>query len=533
MRALASLYLALERTTSTNDKVEAIVGYLGTAPPRDAIWALSLLRGDRLPRAVRTSLLREVAAESSGLPLWLFEQCYATVGDLAETIALVVADRTATVAPHAEAPLHVWCETHLPALRTADDAAQRAQLLSWWATLPPDDVFVLGKLMTGGLRVGVSKGIVERALAKHTGLPRDTIALRLMGAWPRTAAFYASLVAQDEGEAAIARPYPFALASSVPEDLATLGEASAWQMEWKWDGIRGQVIKRAGACFLWSRGEELVNDAFPDVVTPLLALPDGTVLDGELLVVTTAGPQPFQQLQQRLQRRAPSASIQRRLPVRFRAYDVLEWQGEDLRATPLRQRRKVLDAVVANTPALDVSDVIDAPTWADAAAHRERAAQHGVEGLMLKRLESPYHTGRKRGDWWKWKVEPYVLDAVLLYAQAGHGRRASLFTDYTFGLWSDGELVTFAKAYSGLSDAEIRTLDGWIKANTIERFGPVRSVPRTQVFEIAFEGIARSTRHKAGVAVRFPRIKRWRTDKPATEADTLDALVALLDARNA
>jgi DNA ligase-1 len=269
------------------------------------------------------------------------------------------------------------------------------------------------------------------------------------------------------------------------------------------------------------------------VVTPLLALPDGTVLDGELLVVTTAGPQPFQQLQQRLQRRAPSASIQRRLPVRFRAYDVLEWQGEDLRATPLRQRRKVLDAVVANTPALDVSDVIDAPTWADAAAHRERAAQHGVEGLMLKRLESPYHTGRKRGDWWKWKVEPYVLDAVLLYAQAGHGRRASLFTDYTFGLWSDGELVTFAKAYSGLSDAEIRTLDGWIKANTIERFGPVRSVPRTQVFEIAFEGIARSTRHKAGVAVRFPRIKRWRTDKPATEADTLDALVALLDARNA
>ena len=533
MRAMTALYLALDQTTSTNDKVAAIVAYLASAPARDAVWAIALLRGDRLPRAVKTAVLRETAANAAALPAWLFEQCYTTVGDLAETIAHVVTGGADLSCRTSGAPLHVWCETLLPTLRQTDEAAQRVQLQQWWRALPPDEVFVLGKLLTGGLRVGVSKGIVERALAKHTGLARDVIALRLMGDWPRTEAFYHALVAEDEGEAAIARPYPFALASPIGDDPTTLGDASEWQIEWKWDGIRGQLIKRAGACFLWSRGEELVNDAFPDVVDPLLSLPDGTVLDGELLVVGDSGPEPFQTLQRRLQRKAPSAAIQRALPVRFRAYDLLEWQGEDLRTRPLRERRSLLEALAESQSALDVSDVLEARDWAAVDAHREHAAQHGVEGLMIKRRASSYHTGRKRGDWWKWKVEPYVLDAVLLYAQAGHGRRASLYTDYTFGLWKDGELVTFAKAYSGLSDAEIRELDAWIKANTIERFGPVRSVPRTLVFEIAFEGIARSTRHKAGVAVRFPRIKRWRRDKPADEADALDALVALVDERSA
>lgn len=532
MRRLSRLYWALDQTTSTNAKVEALAAYFAEAPAEDAIWAVAMLRGDRPKRPVKTTDLRVWAAELAGIPPWLMEQCYATVGDLAETLNLVVpAPETSTD----DTPLRVWCEERIPSLRSMDESTQRATVCAWWCALAARERFVLNKLITGGLRVGVSKGLVERALARHAGIPRDTITHRLMGAWPRAAAFYETLIAEDGGEARLAQPYPFYLASPIPSPPSELGAPEAWAFEWKWDGIRGQLIRREGQTFLWSRGEELVNDAFPDVLEAAAALPDGTALDGELLAVDPSGaPLPFRALQRRLQRKKPGKKILSDVPVIFRAYDLMEIDGEDIRAQPMRARRAALEALLDDSAAaLHLSELLTCATWEDAARLRARAQQEGVEGLMVKRWESTYRSGRKRGDWWKWKVDPYLVDAVLLYAQAGHGRRSSLFTDYTFGVWRDGELVTFAKAYSGLSDAEIRELDAWIKANTIERFGPVRSVPRVQVFELAFEGIARSSRHKSGVAVRFPRIKRWRRDKPAEEADSLRSLEALIDARSA
>lgn len=528
MKRLAALYAALDRTTSTNAKIEAIVAYLADAPAEDAIWTIALLRGDRPRRPVKTAQLRAWAAESAGIPDWLFDRCYQTVGDLAETMVLVQPPDFARDGDVQEVPLHVWCEERLPWLRRADDEEKREALTGWWRSLPPSERFVLNKLITGGLRVGVSKGLVERALAQHTGLARDVIAHRLMGAWERTAEFYRELCREDDGETDIARPYPFFLATPIADAPDDLGAATDWQFEWKWDGIRGQLIRRAGETFLWSRGEELVNDAFPDIVEPAAALPDGTVLDGELLVVTEDGVASFQSLQRRLQRKKPGPKVLRERPVRFRAYDLMEHDGVDVRALPLRERRARLEALAAEHDWLDLSESLEVQTWDAAAALRQQAQDTRMEGLMVKRLDSPYRTGRVRGDWWKWKVDPYTLDAVLLYGQAGHGRRATLFTDYTFALRDGDALVPFAKAYSGLDDAEIRELDAWIKANTIERFGPVRSVPATHVFEIAFEGIARSTRHKSGVAVRFPRIARWRRDKHAEEADTLAALEALL-----
>lgn len=530
MRRLSQLYWALDRTTSTNEKVAALVRYLEDAPAEDAIWAIAMLRGERPRRPVRTGDLRRWAAELGDIPEWLMDQCYATVGDLAETLNLVV---PAPENAADDVPLHVWCTERLPALRALDDDAKRARVCAWWQELVPHERFLLNKLITGGLRVGVSKGLVERAIASHAGLPRDTIAHRLMGRWEKTPAFYAELLATDGGEARLAQPYPFFLASPIPDEPSSLGGAEEWAFEWKWDGIRGQLIRRGGQTFLWSRGEELVNDAFPDVLASAADLPDGSVLDGELLAVDATGrPLPFRSLQRRLQRKKPGKKILSDVPVRFRAYDLMEFEGKDLREEPLRTRREALEALAASQGgAIGLSEMLPCATWEDAALERERAQQEGVEGLMVKRWSSPYRSGRKRGDWYKWKVEPYVVDAVLLYAQAGHGRRSGLFTDYTFGVWRDGELVTFAKAYSGLSDVEIRELDAWIKKNTIERFGPVRSVPRVHVFELAFEGIARSTRHKSGVAVRFPRIKRWRRDKPADEADSLETLEALIESR--
>lgn len=537
MKRFAALFEALDTTTATGLKVAAMADYFREAPPADAVWALYILSGRRPRRLIGPALLRRWLVEEAALPEWLVEETYAAVGDLAETIALLVSHDPAsggvpaTATPAAEASLAAWFEQRLLPLRGLDEASQRAAVTGWWRGLPYRESFLVNKLLTGALRVGVSQTLVTRALAEALGVPRTQVEHGLMGEWQPTATFWARLAAPDGAAAEPSQPYPFYLASPLEADPATLGARADWLAEWKWDGIRGQLLRRDGRVFLWSRGEELVSERFPEIVAAAAQhLRDGTVLDGEVLAWADGRPLPFAKLQQRIGRIRLTPAILTAAPARFLAYDLLELGGEDLRARPLAERRTRLLELLRDAPAaLGVSAALDAANW-DALLHaREAARERGVEGLMLKALASPYGSGRQRGAWWKWKLDPYTFDAVMLYAHPGHGRRSNLYTDYTFGVWCDGRLAPVAKAYSGLADVEIARLDRWIRAHTTERFGPTRAVEPTQVFELAYEGIAASPRHKSGIALRFPRIRRWRDDKPAAEADTLEALRAVLE----
>ncbi|MEB3177024.1 MAG: ATP-dependent DNA ligase, partial [Synechococcus sp.] len=527
-----------DQSSGTSAKQQALVEYFREAPPADAAWALQLLLGKRRKRLITGRRLREVAQQLSGLPQWLFDDCHAQVGDSAETVALLLPEGTGE---GQEQPLHVWMEQQLPALAQLEKEAQAEALGQLWASLSRNDVFLVCKLLSGGFRVGVSSGLVNRALAELAGVEPSTMAQRLMGGMEPTAEVFKALLDPNAEAGGIpsGRPYPFFLASPLDgEKLASL-HPEAWQGEWKWDGIRGQLIRRGGETFLWSRGEELINSSFPDLVALAEQLPDGTVLDGEVLVWGEAEslPQSFAALQRRLGRQSVGRTLLQQCPASLVAYDLLELGGQDLRSQPLRQRRQQLEALAATwSGGLRLSPVLHFSSWEELEQQRQGARQQQAEGLMLKALDSPYLEGRKRGHWWKHKLEPYRLDAVLLYAQAGSGRRANLFTDYTFGLWAPAanadeppKLVTFAKAYSGLTDQEISKLDRWIRSHTIERFGPVRSVQPLQVFELAFEGIQASKRHRSGLAVRFPRISRWREDKPAAEADSLASAQQLLN----
>ncbi|HKI05188.1 MAG TPA: ATP-dependent DNA ligase [Thermoanaerobaculia bacterium] len=530
MKRFAALYEALDRTTSTNEKVAALASYFSSAPPEDAAWAIWFLTGRRLKRFLQGRLLAGWAMTEAGVPDWLFEESYGSVGDLAETISLVLDGRGESERA-AELPLSLWMAERLLPLRALAVEEQRERVTGWWRGLPRWETFVLNKLLTGELRVGVSQTLVERALAQVAGVPQPTLAHRLMGTWEPTGAFYLGLLSPGEAKEDGSRPYPFYLASPLEQPAESLGEASEWLAEWKWDGIRSQLIRRGGALHLWSRGEELITERFPELTRAAASLlPDGTVLDGEILAWRDGQPLPFAVLQRRIGRKKLTEKVLAEAPAVFLAFDLLETGGQDARERPLAERRADLERLLERgRPFFLVSPRIEADAWGDLARAREEARGRGVEGLMLKRLASPYRTGRKRGDWWKWKIDPFTVDAVLVYAQPGHGRRANLFTDYTFAVWSGGELVPIAKAYSGLSDEEILDLDGWIRRHTLQKFGPVRSVEPEQVFELAFEGIALSSRHKSGIAVRFPRIARWRTDKRPDQADTLEGIRQLLE----
>lgn len=529
MQRFTRLYQALDETTATSEKIAAMEAYFGVAPPADAAWAVYFLTGRRLRRLVPTAELRRWTLEMTGMPDWLLEETYAAVGDLAETLALLL-DNPFAPPERDETPLHVWVEQRLRPLRKLDADGRRAAVTGWWQALPTDNRFLLNKMLTGGFRVGVSRRLVVRALARVSGLETATIAHRLMGQWqPSADAFRALLDPEEQGEDR-SRPYPFFLASPLEDSPDGLGNRQDWLAEWKWDGIRGQLLRRGGECYIWSRGEDMMAGRFPEIEAAAAALPDGLVLDGEILAWRDDGPLPFNVLQHRIGRLRPSVRVQREAPVLFLAYDLLEADAEDWRAAPLEQRRQRLEreltgiqgAIAPSRPLLEAED------WEQLGQLRAQARDHATEGIMLKRRGSPYRVGRVRGDWWKWKLAPRTIDAVLLYAQPGHGRRSSLFTDYTFGVRDGDALVPVAKAYSGLDQQEIEQLDRWIRQHTVERFGPVRSVEPAQVFELAFEGIAPSRRHKSGVALRFPRISRWRQDLGASEADTLADVRALL-----
>jgi len=546
MKRFAALYARLDDSRATSVKVEAMRAYFAEASAADAAWGLYFLTGQRLKRLIAPTLLRAWISDATGLAPAIVEECYAHVGDLAETLALLL-DRAARPQPLIQRGLAEWV-AWLLALREQDVDTQRAALLEAWARLPLDECFLFNKLLTGALRVGVSSGLAARALALHAGLDETLISQRLMGEWQPSAEAFAALLTPGSAEAHPSQPYPFCLASPI-EDAADavwdaglpsgLGPVGDWLAEWKWDGIRGQLIRRAGETFLWSRGEELLNGRFPEIEAAAAQLPDGTVLDGEILAHDGCTVLPFAKLQTRIGRKTVGKKLLADAPVAFVAYDLIEWQHVDWRSRPLAERRAQLETIVADTAELrlKLSEPVIADRWAALAESRSQARERGVEGLMLKRLDSTYQAGRRRGAWWKWKLEAMSIDCVLLYAQAGHGRRANLYTDYTLAVWEgpnpgEGLLLPVAKAYSGLTDAELTKMDSWIKKHTREKFGPVRSVDASaeagQVFEIAFEGIQASSRHKAGVALRFPRIARWRTDKPAREANTLADLKRLL-----
>jgi DNA ligase 1 len=524
MKRFAALYAAIDATTRTNEKVAALAAYLADAPAKDRLWTVALFSGRRPRRTITATTLREWAAERAGLPLWFFEESYAVVGDLAETIALILPPPT-TSTDHS---LTHWI-TYIRHLSTLDEPARKAGIFAAWDSLSPPERFLLTKLLTGGFRVGISQTLMIRALSQATGQPVADLTHRLMGNWTPDRITWDALI-DAKTQTDLSQPYPFYLAYAL-DDPADLGDPTDWFAERKWDGIRGQFILRGQSHHVWSRGEDLITDRFPELAQLSDFLPQGTVIDGEILAFANDRPLPFADLQKRIGRKTVPKKLLTEAPVILMAYDLLEDQGQDIRAIPFARRRERLNTLCATITAsapLRLSPAVPFTTIADLARERLASRDLGAEGLMLKRLDSPYQTGRKRGDWWKWKVDPLTVDAVMIYAQAGHGRRANLYTDYTFAVRDGDGLVPFTKAYSGLTDAEFTEITNWVRKNTLQRFGPVRRVPPELVFEIAFEGIQASPRHKSGIALRFPRMARWRHDKPASEINTLDDLKHLL-----
>ncbi len=539
MKRFTQLFQAVDATTSTNEKVNALQGYFHDAAAADAVWALHLFLGKTRKRLITSRVLRDIFLQISEMPIWLFEDSYAHVGDSAETIALLLRDTplpdVADTDVSGNTPLHEWMEQVIPQVKPGrgkalEGEALRDLIVSWWANLDDYEIFVLNKILTGAFRVGASSKLVIKALSAEYDLPEAVLTHRLMGDFNPTAEFYQQLIHPDTAATAPSRPYPFFLAAQIDEAKFASETMAAWQAEWKWDGIRAQMIHRAGQPFIWSRGEDLITPQFPEFESDILALPNGTVLDGEIVCWDGQRPLDFNVLQKRLGRKRVSAKLMASNPVHYLAYDLLEWQGDDIREWPLSQRRAQLETLLDEFACdrITPSQTVEFKSFEDLQALRETSRERAAEGLMLKKQDSPYLVGRKRGYWWKYKVDPMTLDAVLIYAQAGSGKRANLFTDYTFALWHNDELVPFAKAYSGLDNAEIEKLDRWIRRHTRERFGPVRSVEPIHVFEIGFEGISESKRHKSGISVRFPRILRWRDDKPMEEADTLQSAFDLL-----
>ncbi|HRK31367.1 MAG TPA: ATP-dependent DNA ligase [Tepidisphaeraceae bacterium] len=525
MRRFVNLFQSLDATTRTSEKVEALVDYFTQAPARDAAWAAHVLAGRKVGKAISSTRLRDLVADVAQLPAWLVEECYQAVGDLSETLALLLPPP----ATPSDLPLHSVIEDFLLPLLASANQEQERRLVAIWQSLDPQSRFVFHKLISTHFRVGAARTLLVRALAQVAGIEQSVMEHRLSGSWKPTAAGFEMLMsAGDDLQVDASRPYPFLLASSLTAEPESLGEIGDWQVEWKWDGVRAQLIRRQGRTFLVSRGQEHVGAAFPEIVQLGGTLPDGTVLDGEILAFENDRPLPFNALQPRLNRKGVEPMLFTDVPVIFLVYDVMEADGIDVRSKPLAERRPLLHELSRACADLRLSPVLEADGWSDIASLMSSARDRGVEGLVLKRRTSRYEVGRPRGLWWKLKVEPYSLDCVLVAAQPGTGKRAGRFTDYTFAVRAGDELVTITKAYSGLTDDEIDEVDRWIRGHIVGRYGPVRAVTPELVFELGFEGIAASERHKCGIALRFPRILRWRKDKPLDEIDTLENARRLL-----
>ncbi len=533
----SSLVNILGTSTKNTEKLNALQHYFSTASDKDKVWVIAIFSGRRPKRIINSTILQQWCVELIDLPLWLFEESYHTVGDLAETIALLLPPKPPT--PKGESQSGLTLSHYLEEfirLEKAEEPIKKDFIITTWMQLSQEERFVFNKLITGGFRIGVSQKMMVNALAKTTKIEASTIAHLISGNWQPANINFADLLNPNMVSKDDSKPYPFYLAYALEDDPQNFGNITEWQAEWKWDGIRGQIIKRNGELYVWSRGEELMTDKFPEYLILKTLLPDGTVMDGEILPMQDLQPLPFSLLQTRIGRKTITKKQLQEAPIGFFAYDLLEYNTTDIRTKPLQERRLLLENIINSTLAgnqllantIQLSPTIQATSWDELITLRQGSRDMGSEGLMLKRKSSPYQVGRKVGDWWKWKMEPMVIDAVLIYAQKGHGRRSNLYTDYTFAVKDGDRLVTFTKAYSGLTDKEFNEIDAFVKANSLEKFGPVRTVKPELVFEIAFEGIAASARHKSGVALRFPRMNRWRKDKKVDEINTLEDLKNML-----
>lgn len=524
MKRFTHLFNSLDQTTKTNLKVEALCDYFASAPHRDAAWAAYLLAGKKVGKAISSRRLRDWVSQEAQLPAWLVEECFSAVGDLSETLALLLPDNPSPV----DLPLHQVIEEYIVPLGRMTEEEQRKTITEIWRKLDTQERFLFHKLISTAFRVGVSRNLLVRGIAQAANIDEAIMAHRVGGNWKPTGKDFASLLSGEGMDDDPARPYPFLLAHALQDDPVNLGEINGWQLEWKWDGIRAQLIRRGGQTFIASRGEANVTTAFPELYSLGSILPEGTVLDGEILAWDKDRPLPFAKLQTRLNRKNVEPMLFADVPVAFLAYDILELGGVDQRELPLSERRAKLEQLASAVADLRLSPLVQVTSWADATKRMSESRSRGVEGLMIKRLDSPYAVGRPRGLWWKLKVEPYTADCVMVAAQPGHGKRAGLFTDYTFAVRKDQELVPIAKAYSGLTDEEIDEVDRWVRNHTTGKFGPVRAVEPELIFEIGFEGLQSSDRHKSGIALRFPRMLRWRKDKKVAEIDTIETLQGLL-----
>ena len=526
MKNFASLFHDLDGMTKTNDRLDRLVSYFNEADPKDSIWVSWFLSGNRIKGAIKTGELRSFLSERVNLPLWLIEECHDRVGDLAETLSLLAGSSVTGESLGLDQTIRKFL---LP-LRGMDTEERKKLLYKVWDILSTEEMLPFHKLLTGGFRMGVSKGNLCKALARVGGVEPAVIAQRIAGSWTCDDLSMEDILnPTNEGIDDMNRPFPFCLASPLQEDTDGLGKLEDWQVEWKWDGIRSQLLTTGGGSgMLWSRGEESIEESFPEILECIPYLPSGLCMDGEILAWGREGLRSFSLLQKRLGRKNPVPVIQRKEPVRFQAYDLLRINGEDLRSQPMEQRRAKLETLLAGIPdhlPIGLSSLVQEKTWDELKARRKESRDRGVEGFMLKRKDSKYETGRVKGSWYKWKIDPYMADMVVVSAQLGHGKRANLYSDYTLAVWSEsGELVTVAKAYSGLSNEEIEEVDRFVRKNITGKFGPVRGVRPELVLEIAFEGVRASGRHKSGVALRFPRIHRLRKDKKITDADSLETI---------
>ncbi len=528
LELFARLVNELSTSTKTNDKLQSLVDYFATAADDDKVWVIAIFSGRRPRRAVNSRLMRAWCAEITNYPSWLFDECYHTVGDLAETLALLLPETK--MKGQVNQSLSYYLGKFI-SIEKEDELIRKKFILDSWDKMNQDERFVFNKLITGSFRIGVSQKTIVNALAKTVDLSASVIAHRISGNWDPVTTTFAELLSESSSVSDFSKPYPFYLAYALEDEPETLGNPHEWQAEWKWDGIRGQVIKRNNELFVWSRGEELMTDKFPEYFILKDLLPDGAVIDGEIIPALDGKPLPFAVLQTRIGRKNIGKKQLQEAPICFFAYDLLEYNYENWREKPLEERRRKLEEIILpiKNNAIQISEIIDFAGWNDLAEVRKSSREMNSEGIMLKRKDSTYKVGRKRGDWWKWKIDPLTIDCVMVYAQKGSGRRSNLYTDYTFAVKDGDNLVTFTKAYSGLTDKEFAQVDNFVKRNSIEKFGPVRTVKPELVFEIAFEGIAASNRHKSGVALRFPRMSRWRKDKTVDEINTIKDLKAMLN----
>ncbi|WP_209389328.1 ATP-dependent DNA ligase [Chryseobacterium sp. RR2-3-20] len=525
MKHFAELINALESTNKTNAKIDAIVDYLERAPDEDKVWFIALFTGKRPKRNVNTNFMKDWALEITQLPFWLFQESYSSVGDLGETLSLILPPPEEQI----DKSLSDWMK-EIIGLKNKTEAEKKDFVLNSWNGLDYTERLIFNKLLGGSFRIGVSDKTLINALTKFSNQESSALTHSLMGKWEPETTSFQSLISAEHINPDNSKPYPFCLAYPLEKDLDDLGKPEEWQIEYKWDGIRGQIIRRNNEVFIWSRGEELVTEQFPEIKEVVQNMKGNFVLDGEILAVKDQQVLNSNELQKRLNRKTLTKKMLADIPIQVFVYDLLELEGNDLREKPISARRAMLEELLRNEnpEKIRLSEVIEFENWEDLDQIRENSRALNSEGLMLKQKNSHYHSGRKKGDWWKWKINPLTIDAVLIYAQKGSGRRSAYYTDYSFAVKSGDKLVTIAKAYSGLTDKEIMEVSKFVNKNAIEKFGPVRTVKPELVFEIAFEGIGFSNRHKSGVALRFPRILRWRKDKTVDEIDDLEEIKKLI-----